>query len=79
MFLEVFIDDSRMLQGHPKEVQCVFQGSFIDILRKIQGCLNKVSSVSQEHGKISVKAVSRMLQGSFVLQFCFCMDHNIAT
>ena len=51
MLLETFNDDSRELYGHPNEVQSVFQDSFIDILRKFQGCLIKVSSVFQENCK----------------------------
>ena len=63
MFLKTFNDDSRKLQGHPKEVQRAFQGSFKDILRKFQVCSKKVSSAFQEHFKKSFKNVS--------MKFCF--------
>ena len=51
-----------MFQGCLKEVQCVFEGSFKDILRKFKGCLKDVSTVFQEHFSKSFKGISRMFQ-----------------
>ena len=51
-----------------KEVQRVFQGSFKDVLRKIQEVM-KVSSVFQENFIKSFKGVSRIFQCSFVFNF----------
>ena len=71
MFLETFNDDSRELHGHPKEVQSVFQGSFIDLLRKFQGCFNKVSSLFQELFKKKFQGCFKNVSISFFFNFVF--------
>ena len=57
----------------------MFQGSFKDDLRNFQGSLKIVSSVFQEDFIISFKGILRVFQGSFVLQFCCCMNIIAAT
>ena len=49
-----------MYQESVNEVQMEFQGSFKDVLREIQGCLEKVASLFQENIIKSFKDVSRI-------------------
>ena len=70
VFLETFKGASQFKRSS-KGVSRKFQDIFKEVLRKFQGCLEKVSSF---------KGVSRMFQWSFVLGlFCCCTDLIVAT
>ena len=71
MFQGCFKEVLRLLQGRMRGVPRD-QGSFKGIQRKCQVRFEKISIKS-------VNGVSRIIQGSFVLQFCSWMDLIAAT
>ena len=59
-----------------KEVQGLFQGSFKDLLRKLKGCLKKVSSVFQENFKHNFKGASKMFNEVLLCIFVLRGPHR---